>query len=106
MSTPEPHSLEKSRRLYRFGDFTLDVENGFLQRGGEDVTLRPKSLEVLTYLVEHHGRLNSNRRRRSSTNLRGLLPRGVVFRWEVPIRWADPEFAQKSGQDGRDSGTA
>jgi DNA-binding winged helix-turn-helix (wHTH) protein/Tol biopolymer transport system component len=59
MGTPEPHSPEESRRLYRFGDFTLDVENGFLQRDGEDVALRPKPLEVLTYLVEHHGQLTT-----------------------------------------------
>jgi hypothetical protein len=30
----------------------LDLEGGFLRRGGEEVTLRPKAFEVL-YLVEH-----------------------------------------------------
>jgi adenylate cyclase len=40
-----------------FGEFTLDVEGGFLRRGREEVKLRPKSFDVLTYLVEHHGRL-------------------------------------------------
>jgi DNA-binding winged helix-turn-helix (wHTH) protein/Tol biopolymer transport system component len=57
MSTPEHQSLERAGRYYRFGDFTLDVDSGFLRRGGEDVALPPKPLEVLTYLVEHHGRL-------------------------------------------------
>jgi DNA-binding winged helix-turn-helix (wHTH) protein/Tol biopolymer transport system component len=35
----------------------LDLEGGFLLRGGEEVALRAKSFEVLTYLVERHGRL-------------------------------------------------
>jgi DNA-binding winged helix-turn-helix (wHTH) protein/dipeptidyl aminopeptidase/acylaminoacyl peptidase len=42
---------------YRFGDFTLDLEGGFLRRGDEEVPLRPKSFEALTFLVERHGRL-------------------------------------------------
>ena len=44
-------------RQYRFGDYTLDLDSGFLLRGGEEVALRAKSFEVLTYLVERHGRL-------------------------------------------------
>jgi DNA-binding winged helix-turn-helix (wHTH) protein/Tol biopolymer transport system component len=35
----------------------LDLNDGFLRRGAEEVALRPKPLEVLAYLVEHHGRL-------------------------------------------------
>src|SRR5437867_10680731 len=46
-------------RQYDFAEFTLDLESGFLRRGGDDVALRPKSFEVLTYLVERHGRLVS-----------------------------------------------
>src|SRR3954447_6316660 len=57
MSASEPHSQKASRRLFQFADFTLDLEGGFLRRAGEEVALRPKPFEVLTYLVEHHGRL-------------------------------------------------
>jgi Tol biopolymer transport system component/DNA-binding winged helix-turn-helix (wHTH) protein len=57
LSNPEPHSAERAARQYRFGDFTLDMEAGFLRRGIEQVKLRPKPLEVLAYLVEHHGRV-------------------------------------------------
>lgn len=57
MGTPESYSAEQLRRQYSFGEFTLDLDGGFLRRSGEEVALRPKSLEVLTYLVEHHGRL-------------------------------------------------
>jgi DNA-binding winged helix-turn-helix (wHTH) protein/Tol biopolymer transport system component len=46
-----------TRREYRFGDFTLDLDRGFLRRGADEVPLRPKTFEVLTYLVERHGRL-------------------------------------------------
>src|ERR1022692_4241823 len=49
--------FERDMRQYRFGDYKLDLERGFLRRGDEEVTLRAKSFEVLTYLVERHGRL-------------------------------------------------
>src|SRR5882672_5583795 len=57
MSSLEPRSVEKPRRQYSFGEFTLDLERGALTRGGEEVALRPKSFETLTYLVERHGQL-------------------------------------------------
>ena len=57
MSAPEPHPIARSQRQYRFGEFMLDLDGGFLRRGGEEVGLRPKAFQVLTYLVEHHGRL-------------------------------------------------
>src|SRR5215471_18290543 len=45
--------------MYRFEDYTLDVVRGSLQSGGGEVELRPKSFEVLRYLVENAGRLVS-----------------------------------------------
>ncbi len=44
---------------YFFGEFTLDVTRGCLLRGHEEIKLRPKSFQVLKYLVENHGRLIS-----------------------------------------------
>ncbi len=44
-------------RTYSFGDFTLDVDRGALLSAGADVKIRPKSFEVLFYLVERQGRL-------------------------------------------------
>ena len=46
------------RRLY-FESYTLDLTNCALRRGREEVRLRPKSFDVLRYLVEHAGRLVS-----------------------------------------------
>ena len=57
MGSPEPHSAERLRRPYSFGEFTLDLAGGFLRRGANEVALRPQPFEVLVYLVEHNGRL-------------------------------------------------
>ncbi len=42
---------------YRFGEFTLDPDRGELLRDGNRVKLRPKSFDVLHYLVERQGKL-------------------------------------------------
>ena len=42
-----------------FNDFTLDLARGCLLRGIDEVKLRPKSFEVLKYLVSSAGRLVS-----------------------------------------------
>jgi TolB-like protein/DNA-binding winged helix-turn-helix (wHTH) protein/Tfp pilus assembly protein PilF len=44
-------------RRYRFGDFFLDLESGFLRRDGQEVLLRPKTFELLKQLVLRAGRL-------------------------------------------------
>src|SRR5438094_7385633 len=48
-----------SRQIHSFDGFTLDLTRGRLQRGQEEIKLRPKSFEVLKYLVENNGRLIS-----------------------------------------------
>jgi len=44
-------------RTYSFGEFTLDLDRGSLIRAGEDIKLRPKCFDVLSYLVERQGLL-------------------------------------------------
>src|SRR5262245_41735051 len=44
---------------YRFGPFVLNLDRGCLQKAGADLALRPKSFDVLRYLVERAGRLVS-----------------------------------------------
>lgn len=43
--------------MYCFEDFVLDTVGGQLNHAGEDVVLRPKAIEVLTFLLEHAGQL-------------------------------------------------
>lgn len=52
-------ATDKSGLLYRFGEFSLDPGRGALQKAGEDIKLRPKSFELLLYLVERHSKLIS-----------------------------------------------
>jgi TolB-like protein/DNA-binding winged helix-turn-helix (wHTH) protein/Tfp pilus assembly protein PilF len=51
--------LDPGQRVssYSFLDFTLDTAAERLVRGGREIKLRPKSFQVMRYLVEHHGRL-------------------------------------------------
>ena len=57
MNSADPNVTALRRREYRFGDFTLDLDEGALYRGREEITLRPKAFAVLAYLIERHGRL-------------------------------------------------
>jgi DNA-binding winged helix-turn-helix (wHTH) protein len=43
-----------------FGAFTLDLARGSLRHGENEIKLRPKSFEMLCYLVENRGRLISS----------------------------------------------
>lgn len=44
---------------YVFGEFTLDVDRAALLKDGREIPVRPKSFDVLRYLVENHGRVVS-----------------------------------------------
>jgi adenylate cyclase len=44
-------------KMFRFEDYTLDLIRGCLRIADQEVELRPKSFEVLRYLVENAGRL-------------------------------------------------
>ena len=57
MNTSEQQPRPGRNGQYHFGDFVLDAESGFLRRGAEEVPLQPKAFDVLTFLVERHGRL-------------------------------------------------
>jgi TolB-like protein/DNA-binding winged helix-turn-helix (wHTH) protein/Tfp pilus assembly protein PilF len=47
--------------LFEFGNFRLDAERAALLRDGDEVHLRPKSFQVLEYLVRNPGRLVTRR---------------------------------------------
>jgi len=48
-----------TNQVYRFSEFTLDLGRAALFRGHEEVRLRQRAFEVLTYLVRNSGRLVS-----------------------------------------------
>jgi len=48
-----------TNQVYRFAEFTLDPARAGLFRGDEQIPLRQRTLDVLTYLVRHAGRLVS-----------------------------------------------
>ena len=47
----------KTHEVYSFADFRLDVTRGALFRGDTELRLRPKSFDVLKYLLENSGEL-------------------------------------------------
>ena len=49
--------MSTTARVYRFGEFTLDVAERQLLRNGQEVPLRPKAFDTVAFLVERHGHL-------------------------------------------------
>ena len=45
----------QDKKVYCFADVEVDVLRGSLRCGGEDRYLRPKTFQVLIYLIEHRG---------------------------------------------------
>ena len=50
---------ENAHRVYRFGEYTLDLDREALYRGRRELHLRPKAFRVLEFLLENNGRLVS-----------------------------------------------
>ena len=48
-----------TNQVHRFAEFTLDPGRAGLFRGGEQIPLRQRTFDVLTYLVRNSGRLVS-----------------------------------------------
>lgn len=48
---------ERGEQIYRFADFALDANEHRLQRGEQEIYLRPKTFETLIYLIGRHGHL-------------------------------------------------
>src|SRR4026208_107860 len=46
-----------SGHIHRFSDFTIDIEQRVLLRGGKAIPMAPKVFETLLALVENHGRI-------------------------------------------------
>src|SRR5262245_60956877 len=48
-----------AHKVLRFDRFVLDLTRGCLRSGPQEIELRPKAFELLTYLAVHAGRLVS-----------------------------------------------
>ena len=59
VSRSKTHMQKLSHEIHSFDEFTLDLTRGCLKQGLEERKLRPKSFEVLRYLVDNNGRLVS-----------------------------------------------
>src|SRR5262245_25392860 len=57
VQTEEPVDSMATEHHLTFGPFRLDLAQGRLCRGTQVIGLRPRSLALLRYLVEHPGRL-------------------------------------------------
>lgn len=82
-------------RRYTFGECTLDVDRGAVDRAGVEVKLRPKSFEVLRYLVEHAGRLVGKDELISAVWGRVVVTDGSLTQCIVDIRRAVGDDGQR-----------
>src|SRR5437773_11776708 len=48
---------KRSRLIYEFGPYRLDLGECRLLRRGQEITLRPKLFDLLAILIEHHGQM-------------------------------------------------
>lgn len=62
----------REQSIYRFAGFSLDLGAGILRNGPAEVALRPKSFELLSYLVRNAGRVVSK------DELMGAVWSGVI----------------------------
>jgi TolB-like protein/DNA-binding winged helix-turn-helix (wHTH) protein/Tfp pilus assembly protein PilF len=79
---------------YAFGEYTLDLGRGALLRAGVDVRLRPKSYEVLRFLVERAGRLVTKDELLDAVWPRVVVTEGSITQCLVDIRRAIGDESQ------------
>src|SRR5215831_7656122 len=99
--------MELERRI-TFGPFCLDLEaaHGRLWRGEQIIALRPRSLAVLRYLVEHAGRLVTKAELRqqvwTGTHVTDTVLRVCVRDIRVALgdEAAAPQYVETVGQQG------
>ena len=82
---------------YILGEFLLDSDGHRLIRGGEEIPLRPKSYELLLYLVEHHGHLVSKEELFTAVWPDSYITEGTLRQtvWEIREALGDHEEQQR-----------
>jgi TolB-like protein/DNA-binding winged helix-turn-helix (wHTH) protein/Tfp pilus assembly protein PilF len=92
-AAPQADVVEQAR-AYAFASFRLDLELGALLRHGTPVALRPKSFDVLHYLVRHPQRLVSR-----EELIEAVWPRVVVI--DNSLTQCLIEIRKALGDDGK-----
>jgi TolB-like protein/DNA-binding winged helix-turn-helix (wHTH) protein/Tfp pilus assembly protein PilF len=82
-------------RAYSFGEYTLDLRRGALVQNGLDVRLRPKSYEVLRFLVERHGQLVSKEELLDGVWGRSVVTDASITQCLIDIRRAIGDDSQR-----------
>jgi Tol biopolymer transport system component/DNA-binding winged helix-turn-helix (wHTH) protein len=82
---------------YQFGPFRLDPAERLLMHNGQPVGLTPKALDLLVYLVEHHGRLVER-----STLMAALWPDTVVEEANLAFQVSALRKVLEQDGDGED----
>ncbi len=85
-----------THRTYSFGEFTLDIDRGALISAGADIKLRPKSFEMLRYLVQRHGRLVSKNELLNAIWGKTVVTDDAVTQCLIDIRRAMKDQSQKA----------
>ncbi len=85
-----------THRTYSFGEFTLDLDRGALLKAGADIKLRPKSFEMLSYLVERHGLLVAKNELLDALWGRTVVSEDAVNQCVTDIRRALRDQSQKT----------
>ncbi len=75
-------------QLFTFGEFTIDIDRGALLRSGVELKLRPKSYELLCFLVAHPGRLIDKHELLDAVWGRAIVTDGSVTQCLIDIRRA------------------
>ena len=75
-------------RRYRFNDIEIDLEGFRLLKGGHQLPVEPKALNLLIFLVDNRGKLERQKL------IRAVLARRLCYRSRAePRRWAVAQTA-------------
>lgn len=75
-------------QLFTFGEFTIDIARGTLLRSGVELKLRPKSYDLLCFLVAHPGRLIDKHELLDAVWGRAIVTDGSITQCLIDIRRA------------------
>ena len=87
--------IHSTVRTYRFGDVTVNFENGDVTKAGVAVSLAGKELQLLRYLVEQRGCCTPGRAAAKSL---GVSERGLVADHRCPHRVAATETRRRAAE--------